>query len=174
MRFFALFSPHARRQVAQSQSLLDHLVSTVDDFYERLGERNWIFHDLLSTRKIRKLLDETSSAVEAEAQFINLYQDQKTLGWWIASLRKHPDLQARMRRLRRTRQHYVDGQYDSCTLHLIAIMDGFVNDFEPAVRKGLHAREAEDMTAWDSVVGHHLWVNEAEPRSFSYRNFGRT
>jgi hypothetical protein len=156
MRLFALFSSEIRRQVAQSQFLLDHLVSTVDDFYERLGERNWIFHDLLSTKKIRTLLDEAGSAAEAEARFISLYQDRNTLGWWIASLRKHPNLQARMRQLRQARQHYEDGQFDSCTLHLIAVMDGFVNDFEPAVRKGLHAREAEDMTAWDSVVGHHL------------------
>jgi hypothetical protein len=42
MRLFALFSSQVRLQVAQSQSLLDHLVSTVDDFYDRLGNRNWI------------------------------------------------------------------------------------------------------------------------------------
>ena len=35
-------------------------------------------------------------------------------------------------------------------------MDGFVNDFEPAVRRGLAARHPDDMTAWDSIVGHHL------------------
>lgn len=111
---------------------------------------------MLSTKKVRKLLDETSSATEAEAQFINLYQDRHALGWWIASPRKHPDLQARMRQLRQVRRHCEDGRFDSRTMHLIAIMDGFVNDFEPAARKSLHAREAEDMTAWDSVVGHHM------------------
>lgn len=35
-------------------------------------------------------------------------------------------------------------------------MDGFVNDVQPAVRQGLHARDPDEMTAWDSVTGHHL------------------
>ncbi|MFC3490937.1 Na+/H+ antiporter NhaA [Glycomyces rhizosphaerae] len=48
MRLFALFSPQVRLQVDQSQSLLDHLVGTVDYFYDaspvvtgdrRLGSR---------------------------------------------------------------------------------------------------------------------------------------
>ncbi len=156
MRALSLFSSRLRAKVAEHQKLLDHLIHTVDDFYERLGPRNWIFHDLLSTREIRSLLDESASAVEAEERFISLYQDRRSLGWWVAALQRHPGLKARMRQLGQARKHYEDGQFDSCTLHLIAVMDGFVNDFEPAVRKGLHAREAEEMAAWDSVVGHHM------------------
>lgn len=40
-------------------------------------------------------------------------------------------------------------------------MDGFVNDFEPAERRGLHSREPDEMKAWDSVVGHHMGLTHA-------------
>ncbi len=40
-------------------------------------------------------------------------------------------------------------------------MDGFVNDFESDRRQGLASREPDAMTAWDSVVGHHLGLTNA-------------
>ena len=40
-------------------------------------------------------------------------------------------------------------------------MDGFVNDFEPDRRRDLASRDPDDMTAWDSVVGHHLGLTNA-------------
>ena len=40
-------------------------------------------------------------------------------------------------------------------------MDGFVNDFEPDVRRGLASRDPDAMTAWDSVVGHHMGLTNA-------------
>ena len=52
-------------------------------------------------------------------------------------------------------------QFDSAALHLIAVMDGFVNGFEPDARRDLSSRDPDDMTAWDSVVGHHLGLTNA-------------
>jgi len=40
-------------------------------------------------------------------------------------------------------------------------MDGFVNDVERDQRRGLHARDTDEMTAWDSVVGHHMGLAHA-------------
>src|SRR5262249_15562979 len=52
------------------------------------------------------------------------------------------------------------------TVHvLLSVMDGFVNEFE-SVRRGLHARETEDLNAWDSVVGHHMGLTSAH-RTFT-------
>jgi hypothetical protein len=42
-------------------------------------------------------------------------------------------------------------------------MDGFVNDVEPASRRGLHTREGGEMVAWDSVVGHHMGLSAVMP-----------
>jgi hypothetical protein len=56
---------------------------------------------------------------------------------------------------------YHEGRFYSTVQTLLGVMDGFVNDVEPQVRRGLHARDADDMTAWDSVVGHHLGLKHA-------------
>jgi hypothetical protein len=40
-------------------------------------------------------------------------------------------------------------------------MDGYVNDLDPGHRQGLHARAADEVVAWDSVVGHHLGLSHA-------------
>lgn len=55
----------------------------------------------------------------------------------------------------------------------MTVMDGFVNDFETSTRRGLHAREPDEMVAWDSVVGHHKGLTAVMPvflRPFKRRN----
>ncbi|MFI5500976.1 hypothetical protein ACIA5E_18105 [Nocardia asteroides] len=150
-----------RARIKQIQHDLDRLIAIVDGFYERLGRRHWIFHDLLNVDKIEKILAETTSAAEAEGQLIALYRDRETLSWWIARLCAHPTMALRQRQIQRAYDHYFADQFDSAVLQLIAVMDGFVNDVEPDVRRGLAARAPEDMTAWDSAVGHHLGLNNA-------------
>jgi hypothetical protein len=46
-------------------------------------------------------------------------------------------------------------------LTLLSVMDGFVNDVDHGERRGLHARDADEMGAWDSVVGHHMGLTHA-------------
>lgn len=73
----------------------------------------------------------------------------------------HDGLRQRLHQIERAREHYDAGQFDSCVLQLIAVMDGFLNDFQPGARRGLHARVPGDMAAWDSVVGHHMGLTHA-------------
>ena len=40
---------------------LDHLVAVVDRFYDRLGSRNWIFHELLPISNVETILDQTAA-----------------------------------------------------------------------------------------------------------------
>ena len=51
-----------RPQLLEIEQQLTRLTSLVDDFYGRLGPRNWIFHDLLPVDQIERLLAETSTA----------------------------------------------------------------------------------------------------------------
>jgi len=81
--------------------------------------------------------------------------------FWIMRLRNTDGLRERFHQIKRAKEHYDADQFDSCALQLIAVMDGFVNDFEPKVRKGLTSRDPDDMTAWDSVVGHHMGLTHA-------------
>ncbi|GAB3237231.1 hypothetical protein GCM10027447_36220 [Glycomyces halotolerans] len=147
--------PAVAAEAREARREMEELTATVDAFYARLGPRNWVFHDLFNPAMIRTLLDETVDDEAAEARLIELYCDRETLNWWTNTLRRHEALKARFGQIERARKHYADGVFDSCTLHLIAVMDGFVNDFQPAERKGLHAREPDEMAAWDSVVCHH-------------------
>lgn len=148
--------PDMSLKIQELRQEVELLTQVVDNFYERLGHRNWIFHGLLNPSVVQALLADSSDATTAETRFIGLYRDPETLSWWATQLRVHAELRARDHQIQRARHHYEAGEFDSCVLQLITVMDGFVNDFEPAARKGLHARAPEDMTAWDSVVGHHL------------------
>lgn len=150
-----------RKKIVEIEEQVDRLTRIVDHFYERLGSRNWIFHDLLNVDEIERLLAETADAESAEARLIELYRDEEVTKWWAVRLRAHDGLQQRRHQIERAREHYDAGQFDSCVLQLIAVMDGFVNDFEPGARKGLHCRDADEMAAWDSVVGHDMGLTHA-------------
>jgi len=150
-----------RKELIELEQQMERLARIVDDFYDRLGSRNWIFHEMLSLDKIEQLLAETVDSESAEKRLIELYRDEESTKWWTMRLRAHDGLRQRFHQVERAREHYIAGQFDSCVLQLIAVMDGFVNDFEPAERKGLHSREPDDMAAWDSVVGHHMGLTHA-------------
>jgi len=150
-----------RKKLLEIEGELERLTRVVDDFYDRLGARNWIFHDLLSIDKVEQLLADTADARSAEERLIELYLDEDSTKWWRLRLRAHDGLRQRHHQIDRAHEHYRAGQFDSCVLQLIAVMDGFVNDFEPAERKGLHSRHPDDMAAWDSVVGHHMGLSHA-------------
>ena len=140
---------------------LNHLVAVVDRFYDRLGPRNWIFHESLNVSAVEAILDQTANCEEAEQRFIEVYRDEDYLAFWIHRLFSVDGLRERTHQIERAREHYCAEQFDSVALHLIAVMDGFVNDFEPDVRRGLASRDLDAMTAWDSVVGHHMGLTNA-------------
>ena len=145
---------------------MERLATTVDNFYERLGPRHWIFHDSLTVSTVEEILNRTADAASAEAYLIEAYRDKDASMYWIRRLRNVAGLRERFNQIMRDREHYDADQFDSCTLHLLAIMDGFVNDVEPYTRKALSSRDANEMVAWDHVVGHHLGLTNAL-RSFT-------
>ena len=133
----------------------------VDRFYDRLGPRNWIFHESLNVSAVEAILDQTTNCEEAEQRFIEIYRDEDYLAFWTRRLYSVDGLRERARQIERAREHYCADQFDNVALHLIAVMDGFVNDFEPGRRRGLASRDPDSMIAWDSVVGHHMGLTNA-------------
>ncbi len=123
--------------------------------------RHWVFNDSMNVREIDAILEETSSAEEAEHRLIELYRDPEATKWHLLRLRSVAGLRVRHHLLVRAREDYDAGRFDACTLLLISVMDGFVNDFEAGKRQGLAARDADEMVAWDSVAGHHLGLTNA-------------
>ena len=150
-----------RSELLKLEEQMNRLVAVVDRFYERLGPRNWIFHELLNVSAIEAILDQTGTDEEAEQRFIDLYRDNDNLTSWIRRLSGVEGLRERAHQIERALEHYDTDQFGSTALQLIAVMDGFVNDFEPDQRRGLASRDPDTMTAWDSVVGHHLGLTNA-------------
>lgn len=150
-----------RSKVRELEREFHRLPNIVDHFYERLGPRNWIFHDLLNVDSIESILIETKKPEESEQRLIELYQDKETMDFWLMRICAMDGLRQRAHQIERARKHYYENEFGSCVLQLIAVMDGFVNDFQPDLRKGLTAREPDEMAAWDSVVGHHMGLTHA-------------
>ena len=150
-----------RSRLLQIEHQLNHLVVVVDRFYDRLGPRNWIFHESLNVSAVEAILDQTTNCEEAEQRFIEIYRDEDYLAFWTRRLYSVDGLRERAHQIERAREHYCADQFDNVALHLIAVMDGFVNDFEPDRRRGLASRDPDSMIAWDSVVGHHMGLTNA-------------
>ena len=153
-----------RSALRKIESELNDLVETVDGFYERLGERHWIFHDRLDTKVIKRLIP--MEAEKAEQALIAHYQDPEILPRFIRGLGRFSAMRSRLPMVERAREDYEAERFDSVVLKLLAVMDGFVNDFETEQRRGLHARSDDEMAAWDSVVGHHMGLTRAH-RTFT-------
>ena len=150
-----------RAEFAELERQLIEMADRVDAFYELLGPRHWTYNDAIGTATVDAILDETSTPEEAEQRLIEMYQSAEAMKWNLMRLRNIDGLRERQHLLVRARDDYDAGRFDSCTLILISVMDGFVNDFETDRRKGLAAREANEMVAWDSVTGHHMGLTNA-------------
>ena len=115
-----------RSEFLEIEHHLNHLVAVVDRFYDRLGPRNWIFHESLNVSAVEAILDQTATCEEAEQRFIEIYRDEDYLAFWIRRLYSINGLRERTHLIERAREHYFAEQFDSAALHLIAVMDGFV------------------------------------------------
>jgi len=153
-----------RATVIDLERQIRRLGEVVDRFYGLLGDRNWIFHDDLEVTFVEGLVDMPVDA--AERALIEHYEDAEALRFKVRRLGRFPELQARMHLLERAEADFLAGRYYAAVQVLLSVMDGFVNDLDPGERRGLHAREADELHAWDSVVGHHLGLAQAH-ESFS-------
>lgn len=155
-----------RKEFLGIERQLKKYAATVDTFYDRLGDRHWIFHNL-NMDKVDKLVTADISADELERRFIDeIYGDASSLATSIQLLTRFPAMRPRMALLHKARVDYLERRYYAVVLVLIAVMDGFVNDLDPDNRRGLHAREEAELAAWDHVVGHHKGLTAAH-RTFT-------
>lgn len=148
-------------EVVELEERMSELADRVDAFYDRLGSRHWVYHDWMNTEEIDAILEETTTPEEAEDRLIEWYRHPVATKWHLQRLGAVPGVRERHHLLVRAREDYDADRFDACTLLLISVMDGFVNDFGANKRQGLAARNADEMVAWDSVTGHHLGLTNA-------------
>lgn len=175
LRLLGFLLPEEKRaDLRAMEDSLNHLTATVDAFYVLLGPRHWVFHDDLSVDDMAALVrDHPGDPDGAEAALIAWYQEPGRIQRMIRRLSWHEAWRARRLLLERTLVDYTEGRYYAVVQLLLSIMDGFVNDLDPASRKGLHARDADELDAWDSVVGHHdglTAAHETFTKSFKRRS----
>lgn len=154
---------HLRPELIRLERSVRELAAVVDEFYGVLGDRHWIFHDNLNVERIRAIL--RLDAGQIERALIAMYMEPETLEFLIRMLRRFPGMRARAHLIERAEKDFLEGRYYSIVLVLLAVMDGFVNEVE-SEHRGLHTRDADEMHAWDSVVGHHLGLARAH-RTFT-------
>ncbi|MGY0498972.1 hypothetical protein ACWZHB_10800 [Nocardia sp. FBN12] len=146
----------------QLHQKLRHITDTVDAFGELLGPRNWVFHDQLSLDRMATLIQESGGNHEAaESALVAYYQEEGTLRFMTLRAGKHKAIRPRQHLINFALTDYEAGRYYAVVHVLMSVMDGFVNDVDTKLRKGLHAREESEVDAWDSVVGHHMGLTSA-------------
>ncbi|WP_311678143.1 hypothetical protein [Streptomyces dubilierae] len=151
----------ARAKVKAVKQQMLKLQHQIDAFYDLLSEKNWILHDHLSLTVVEAILtDAPQDADRAEAVRIEHYHDCDRLSFMVCLLKKLPAMRRRLPLIGKAQEDSFAGRYYACVHVLLSVMDGFVNEVE-SVRRGLHAREAKDLHAWDSVVGHHRGLAHA-------------
>jgi hypothetical protein len=160
---------HVRPDLIRIEKSIKDLAAVVDEFYALFGGRHWIFHDHLDVERIRAIA--RLEVDQAELELIGLYKEPETLERLVRMLYRFPQLRARAHLLELARNDFQTGRYYATVLVLLAVMDGFVNDVE-GEHRGLHTRAADELHAWDSVVGHHLGLTNAH-RTFA-RSFSKT
>jgi hypothetical protein len=158
-----------RAKLVELERQVRQHVTAIDRFYAVLGPRNWIVHDELPMPLLEAI--GSMAADDAEQRLMGYYQDPENLERLSRRL-SYPELRVRSPLIDRAKTEFLSGRYNTCVLLLLGVMDGFVNDVDASRRRGLHARDPDEMVAWDSVVGHHLGLAHAHA-SFT-KTFKRT
>ncbi len=141
-----------RKSARKVREELDCLVLLVDNFYRLLGDRNWVFSDALNLERMRAVVGKPTPE-EAEQELIEYLKEEEVLRRMITRLNRFPDMRPRIPLLKKAEQDYLQGRYYSSVLVTVTVMDGFVNDtFRSEGRKGLHARESEELHVGDCVA----------------------
>lgn len=156
-----------RTQARELRASLDEITGVVDLFCSKLGDRGWIFHDDLNLSAMSEISSSPDPDI-AEQRLIAYYMSGDHLQWSLRRLGHHAAMRPRLTLAQRALDDYQERRFYSCVLVLLSVLDGFVNDFEPARRRGLHARESEEMSAWDKAAVHHRGLANAI-RTFNQR-----
>lgn len=143
-----------RKEAKRINAELDRIVGIVGGFYQVLGEKHWVYFDAMNLSRIDEVISKPSSE-EAERALIDYLKEDGTLQAMVTRLNRFPDMRPRMNLLRKAERDYLEGRYYSSVLVTVSVMDGFVNDVFKDERRGLHAREADDMRAEDCVAA--IW-----------------
>lgn len=167
-----LMDTKSRADVERMYQEMIDLGNDVERFYDLLGDRHWIFHDRIPTTLVRENILGATDADAAEQALCDYYEDPEQMRFLVMPFMRFPEMRARQHLVDFARRDFEEKRYYAVVLNLLTVMDGFVNDVQ-TVRRGLHAREPEELQSWDTPVGHHKGLTATQPsfrRSFFKRS----
>ena len=153
-------------EIAKVERELNSMVETVDGFYDLLGDRNWIFHETLNYEKIKGLVGQKPTPEDAEASLIVMYNDEESLKILLYQTNHFEASRKRYGLIAKAKTDYFAGRYYSCVMLLLAVIDGFVNEFE-STHRGFHARESTEYSDWGRVTAHHKGIERVHKKIYT-------
>ncbi len=157
--------------IADAEGELAALTATVDRFYELLGSRNWVLASQLSWVKVTEAANQ-GSLEAAERVLLDYLNEETTLPALVHQVSDIEGMRPRIPLLLKAATDFHEGRYYSSTLVVLTVADGFINDSERHIRKGLFARSPESMhepltvaTVWQGLPS----VLQTVTRSFRQR-----
>lgn len=158
MKLLKFMLPADQKNVPKDiETKLNELAQIIDDFYEKFGERHWIFHDMLNVDQVRQIIDNIDNLDDAEAKLIAMHADPDFLRRVVMRCNGIPALRKRILLVEKARADYLAGRYYSAVFILVSVIDGFVNEFENTHR-GAHTRTPEELSQYDSAISHHKGI----------------
>jgi hypothetical protein len=159
-RLVRVVSPFLRggagKDLRDSAREVKQIAHDLDALAAMLVPRNWVLFNSLNVTALHDIVTEAEGdANAAERLFVAHLADVGVLKRYLLLARHRPGMAQRGPLIDRALNDQADGRYYSAVNVLLAVMDGYVNDLNPAARKGLAARDPDEMLGWDSVVSLH-------------------
>lgn len=164
LRLLVIIKPSLRKEFKRLEAELDRLVTSVDRFYELLGDRNWVFHGSLKLDDLHPALA-TGFADEVEQAVISQYVDAENMKFTLMRAKAVPELRPYAQLLDNALRDYQEERYYATVLALLPVLDGFVAEVGDN-RRGLHSIEEQKLIVWNSLVAHHQGLASTQ-RSFT-------
>lgn len=144
----------AAREVKQMARDMDELAAM-------LVPRNWVMFGALSHALHGIVTEAAGDAEVAERLLAAHLSDVEVLKRYLLLARHRPGLRERQPLIDRALNDQAGGRHYSVVNLLLAVVDGYVSDLNPAARKGYHAKDSEEMRGWDSVISVHDGLRRA-------------
>ena len=123
-----------------------------DKFNDCFAGRGWIMYESMNVRVAEQAISIAESGKTDEAEnFLADSYDEDTINSNIIKMKSLKEYQSRHSLIDIAKQDYLLENYSSCILILLTQIDGLVNDTKAT---GFFS-ESTDLTASDSLVGHH-------------------
>lgn len=144
------------KKIEQMRNDMATLASLPDRFNDHFSKRGWIAWEDMNGDVALAAINLADQGKFDEAEVLTAYWTKDTIRFHITRLKRVAAFVPRWRLAVDTEELYEAGKYHTCTLMVLAVMDGMVQEVS-AKHIGINqnfSAEKTDLQAWDSIAGH--------------------